>query len=65
MVATVLQVPSLSCTGMLTVMTMQAKLSAYYKVEAKCMLCTLKRAHKTGLTVHFSYSLPLKVVVHI
>ena len=40
-------------------------LSALYKVEAKCMLRTLKQAHRIGLSVQFSYSLLFKMAVHI
>ena len=40
-------------------------LSALYKVEAKCMLHTLKQAYRIGLSVQFSYSLLFKMGVHI
>ena len=47
----IVQVASLSCTGMLTVVTSPS--SAYYQVEAKCMLRTSKRTRRIGLTVRF------------
>ena len=59
----ILQATFLSCTGMLTIMTsslhtMKSKLNA-------CSVLALKQAHRIGLTIHFPYSLPLKMVAHI